>query len=219
MLRAVIDAVPSAFICVDEAGRIEFCNAEARKLSVIECDELYGLVVSEALPLMKPRIELVRRAIESRRIQTENDVTATVNGVTRLYKITVFPRPAPSEGCRDRALIRADEITDTKSIEAVFQPPEGVVPDPDPVASVAHEINNYLAAILQNVQVIRNRIVEDIPKNRRAAEECGTTLEKVKAYIEKRDIVPMINAVIDSSLRAAKSVSAIVRGGRKNGPR
>jgi len=44
-------------------------------------------------------------------------------------------------------------------------------------AGMAHEINNPLAGMLQNVQGMRNRMVDDIPRNKQAAEACGLDSE------------------------------------------
>ncbi len=48
-------------------------------------------------------------------------------------------------------------------------------------AGMAHEINTPLAGMLQNVQVMKYRMSEELPQNKTTAEECGTSLKKTIA--------------------------------------
>ena len=74
-------------------------------------------------------------------------------------------------------------------------------------AGMAHEINNPLAGIMQNIQVIKNRLSPDLSKNRPIAEQCGTTMEIIGEYAEERHILSMIDSIIESGKRAAKIVN------------
>jgi len=82
-------------------------------------------------------------------------------------------------------------------------------------AGMAHEINNPLAGIMQNIQVIKNRLSPDLSKNRPIAEQCGTTMEIIGEYAEKRRILSMIDSVIESGKRAAKIVNNMLSFSRK----
>lgn len=83
-------------------------------------------------------------------------------------------------------------------------------------AGMAHEINNPLAGILQNVQVIQNRLKENLPKNKQSARELGLTLEGIQAYMEKREIYKMLDSVMDAGKRAAVIVSNMLSFSRKS---
>jgi len=52
-------------------------------------------------------------------------------------------------------------------------------------AGMAHEINNPLAGILQNAQVIQNRLKTNLPKNIQVAKELGMELSDLQAYMKK----------------------------------
>ncbi len=71
---------------------------------------------------------------------------------------------------------------------------------------MAHEINNPLAGMLQNAQVVLRRTLTDLPANREAAEQCGTTLETIRTYMTLRDIPNMLASIRTSGRRAAKTV-------------
>ena len=83
-------------------------------------------------------------------------------------------------------------------------------------AGMAHEINNPLAGILQNLQVIKNRTTKDIKPNQKAAESLDVSFEDVKAYLGKRDIFPRLDAIEDSAVRAAHIVENILSFSRKS---
>jgi len=83
-------------------------------------------------------------------------------------------------------------------------------------AGMAHEINNPLAGILQNSQVLKKRLFSDIEANKRAARECGIPLEKIREYLEERDADFMIDAVMSSGERASRIVNNMLSFSRKS---
>ncbi|MCD4721501.1 MAG: HAMP domain-containing protein [Desulfobacula sp.] len=83
-------------------------------------------------------------------------------------------------------------------------------------AGMAHEINNPLAGILQNAQVIQNRLKKKLPANVSVASELGLDLDDIQAYMEKRDIYKMINSVMDAGKRAAAIVANMLSFSRKS---
>ncbi|MBA3010495.1 MAG: HAMP domain-containing protein [Proteobacteria bacterium] len=83
-------------------------------------------------------------------------------------------------------------------------------------AGMAHEINNPLAGILQNSQVIRNRLKTKLPANISAAREIGIDLDDLEIYMERRDIYKMIDSVLDAGKRAASIVSNMLSFSRKS---
>jgi hypothetical protein len=63
---------------------------------------------------------------------------------------------------------------------------------------MAHQINNPLAGILANLQVMRMRMLSDMPDNITAAESCGVDLKNVWAYMGQRGILQKIEAIDQS---------------------
>ncbi len=83
-------------------------------------------------------------------------------------------------------------------------------------AGMAHEINNSLAGIIQNVQVLKNRMSNNLLKNEQAAEECGTTIDSIEAYMDRRGMFSMIDMIMESEKRAAKIVYDMLSFSRKS---
>ncbi len=83
-------------------------------------------------------------------------------------------------------------------------------------AGMAHEINNPLAGILQNVQLISSRLTDDLPANRRAAEEAGLEFEAINAYMAKRGLPQKFESVMHDGRRAAEIVDNMLSFSRKS---
>ncbi len=83
---------------------------------------------------------------------------------------------------------------------------------------MAHELNNPLAGMLQNAQVIQNRIATELVKNRDAAEQCGIRMDALGRYLEKRGIVKMLELILEAGGRAASIVDNLLSFSRDSGP-
>ncbi len=83
-------------------------------------------------------------------------------------------------------------------------------------AGMAHEINNPLAGVLQNAQVIQNRLHNKLKKNESAARALGLEFNDIQAYMEKREIYKMLDSILDAGRRAAAIVSNMLSFCRKS---
>jgi signal transduction histidine kinase len=82
-------------------------------------------------------------------------------------------------------------------------------------AGMAHEINNPLAGILQNIQVIESRLLGQLPKNTSAAADCSLDMTAFNCYLKARHIPEMLASVSDSGRRAARIVDNMLSFARK----
>ncbi|MBN2718554.1 MAG: PAS domain-containing protein [Deltaproteobacteria bacterium] len=71
---------------------------------------------------------------------------------------------------------------------------------------MAHEINNPLAAIGQNMQLILQRLLMNTERNQRIAMESGTTLDAIERYVDAQQISEKFDAVLTGNLRVGKIV-------------
>jgi signal transduction histidine kinase len=83
-------------------------------------------------------------------------------------------------------------------------------------AGMAHEINNPLAGIMQNIQVMQNRLSSDLPKNHEVAQQCGTSMAAIQAYMQGRNMHEMMALILESGIRAAKIVENMLSFSRKS---
>ncbi|MFC2140664.1 ATP-binding protein, partial [Acidobacteriota bacterium] len=113
-------------------------------------------------------------------------------------------------------LSSGEDITESKQARELMIQTEKMMTVAGLAAGMAHEINNPLAGILQSIQVVKNRILSDIPANRQAARECGTSIEVVSAYLKKRKISDLLTTVKECGQRAANIVENMLSFSRKS---
>ena len=82
-------------------------------------------------------------------------------------------------------------------------------------AGMAHEINNPIGIIIQNLQNIESRLSVDSVVNLDVAEKLGISLPLVRAYLEKRSIFMLMTKMYNAGERAAKIVTNVLKFSRK----
>jgi len=83
-------------------------------------------------------------------------------------------------------------------------------------AGMAHEINNPVGIIIQNLQNIERRLSDDLPDNLEVAEALGISLPLLRAYLEKRSIFSLLGKMYKAGERTTKIVANILQFSRKS---
>ncbi|MFH1999326.1 MAG: ATP-binding protein [Planctomycetota bacterium] len=214
LLRNIIDSMPSMMVGVDGKGRVTQWNHKAEEVVGITAEQAEGRPLEEVLPEMKAEVGKIRLAIQGRKIQTSLNKISEYGGELRYSDVTIYP--LVSNGI-DGAVIRVDDVTERVRMEEMMIQSEKMISVGGLAAGMAHEINNPLAGILQNVQVMRNRLVDKLPANVRDAEKCGISVEAVNQYMEMRGILEMLENIMQSGSRAAHIVDNMLSFSRKGG--
>lgn len=213
LLSNIINSMPSILVGVDKNGLVTQWNLEAEKSTGISSEKAQGSPLEKVFPQMTNEITRIHDAIAQRLPQRKSKIPFKKEKEVRFADITVYPLIANGvEG----AVIRIDDITDQVRMEEMMIQSEKMMSVGGLAAGMAHEINNPLAGILQNIQVMRNRFSSTLAKNQSTAIECGANMETITAYMEKRGIFPMMEAIMESGQRASQIVDNMLSFSRKS---
>ena len=212
LLTNIVNSMPSILIGVGPDMTVIQWNREAEAVTGLPANRVEGRPLGEVLPDLADDESLIRRAIQELQPLYVRKRPKEVDGRTRYADITIYPLTG---GDLVGAVIRIDDATERVRIEEMMIQSEKMLSVGGLAAGMAHEINNPLAGILQNMYVIQNRLSRDLAKNQRVAKECGTTMATIEAYLIKRSVAPMLNAVFESGRRAAQIVDNMLSFSRK----
>ncbi|MBE1424290.1 PAS domain S-box-containing protein [Desulfomicrobium macestii] len=213
-IRNILDSMPSILVSVDVDGRITQWNQQAVLKTGVSVEAAMGRQVTDVFPGAPVSMEQIRAAVNTNlpvkipKVPRKNE-----DVVVEYVDVTVYPLMTNDV---QGAVIRIDDATERVRLEEMLIQSEKMISVGGLAAGMAHEINNPLAGILQNGQVIRNRISPELPANRKLAEELGTDMELISTYFERRGCLRMMDSIMDSGLRAARIVENMLSFSRKN---
>ncbi len=212
-VKNIVDSMPSMLIGVDVDGQVTQWNMQAAKVTGISADKAQGRLLKDVVPQMAIEVERIRRAISIREPEKELRKAINIDGEVHFSDVAIYPLVANGVA---GAVIRVDDVTESVRLQEMMIQSEKMLSIGGLAAGMAHEINNPLAGILQNLQVTQNRFKPEMPKNTRIAVECGTDMDAIDRYLQKRDIYTMLDAVRESGMRAAKIVDNMLSFSRKS---
>ncbi|MDX2494217.1 MAG: PAS domain S-box protein, partial [Desulfuromusa sp.] len=207
-LQNIIDSMPSVLICVDINMKITLWNKRAELESVLTAEEAKGLSMTDVCRLFEPTAyipklsETIRNRKPTRLLKVESTKKAK-DGNSRYFDILIYPL---SLTAASGAVIHIDDVTERLRLEEMMVRSEKMQSIGGLAAGLAHEINNPLAVILQNVQVLSRRLSPDLSKNREIAQDLGTTIETIVEYTRLRGGEKMLHSIANAGQRAAKIV-------------
>ncbi|MCP4605044.1 MAG: PAS domain S-box protein [Proteobacteria bacterium] len=216
LLSNIVNSMPSILIAVDHKEKVNQWNREAERVTGIRAEEAQGRLLTEVFPQLEGEMEKVRQAINDYKPLKQEKMTREREGIVRNLEVTIYPLIADGG---DGAVIRIDDVTERVRIEEMMIQSEKMLSVGGLAAGTAHEINNPLAGIIQNVQVMEQRLTKNLPGNISAAKKAGINLSSIKKYMEIRGIFSTLEDIKNSGNRAGKIVENMLSFSRKSDAR
>jgi PAS domain S-box-containing protein len=213
LLDDIVNSMPSILIGVDPDRQVTRWNKKAVQSTGINEKDAVGKRLEEVFPKLIREGDNVSEAIRLKQFLKDELMANPTDDETRLWSVTVYPLTGcDSEG----GVIRIDDVTERVRMESMMIHSEKMLSVGGLAAGMAHELNNPLAGILHNIQVMSNRFKSHLPKNIRVAKECGIAMEDIENYMKKRGIMEMMAHITDSGRRAAQIVDNLLTFSRDN---
>ncbi|MBN1295540.1 cache domain-containing protein [bacterium] len=212
-MKNAIDTMPSLLLAVNQNGFVTLWNRECAVRSGIDEEHALGRECGHLIPALNRFIPELRSVFNTQIPFSITRQKMIFFKEIRSYDVSIFPLVDP---LNPTAVIRIDDVTERVQIEEMMIQSEKMVSVGRLAAGMAHEINNPLAGILQNTQVLRNRFSAEIQKNVETADKIGMDFNQLQQYLSARSIPDMIEAILTSGRRASTIVKNMLSFSRKS---
>jgi two-component system NtrC family sensor kinase len=201
-LQSMINSMPSIIIGVTATAEVTHWNAAAENTFEIFSNDALGQNIITLLPHFPVTVQTIRTAIrEGEPFSTQHVQQGEEQ--KRYFEITIYPLISRTQ---QGAVIRIDDVTFKVTIENRMIQNEKMYSLGEVAAGIAHEINNPLSVILQNVQNIVRRIDINFPINQTRAQQLNVDLTQVRTYLSQSEILQMLDAIREAGERSAAIV-------------
>ncbi len=214
-LHNIINSMPSILIGVNKNGTVTQWNYQAELETGIKASDAKDKNLADVFPRFSGYMSRIQESIRLNRIKTLLKQPYSNGKETRYEDIIIYP--LITNGVDD-VVIRLDDITAQVRLEEMVAQSDKMLSIGGVAAGMAHEINNPLAGMMQNAQVVYKRLSLDIPANENAALELGLSMKDIRAYMEKRDIYHTLDRINEAGGRAATIIKNMLGFARKSAP-
>ncbi len=202
-LQSMINSMPSIIIGVTAAGEVTHWNAAAENTFEIFSNEALGRKITNLLPLFPVTLHAIKNSIRTGEPHSIQHTQSDEEEKKRYFEITIYPLISSTQ---QGAVIRVDDVTLKVTIENLMIQNEKMYSLGEVAAGIAHEINNPLSVILQNVQNIVRRTDTSFAINHTRANELGIDFNQVDHYLQTREIPQMLDSIREAGERSATIV-------------
>lgn len=202
-LQSMINSMPSIIIGVTAAGEVTHWNAAAENTFEIFSNEALGRKITDLLPLFPVTLNAIKSSIRNGEPHAIQHAQSDEEEQKRYFEITIYPLISRAQ---QGAVIRVDDVTVKVTIENLMIQNEKMYSLGEVAAGIAHEINNPLSVILQNVQNIVRRTDSQFPINQTRAYELGIDFEQINRYLQAREVPQMLDSIREAGERSATIV-------------
>lgn len=210
-LNSIINSMPSALIAIDKDLKVTQWNQEATRLSGTHSNDAIGQTAQLAFPMLQKHVDWIAEVWNENNTRTLHNIEEHIEEQLRLFDIVVYPL---KNTATPSAVIRVDDVTEKIQLEEAIVQSDKIMSLGGMAAGMAHEINNPISAIVQNVQNIQRRINPELSANQTQAEKNQVDLVAMNQYLKDRRILSFLNHISESGLRASRLVANMLQFSR-----
>ena len=230
-LAEIIELLPDAAWAIDAGGTVIAWNRAIEELTGVQAREMVGLdrfaysvpFYGERRPILvdvaiapNPEQELKYDSFSRKGSTVEAEIYIPHFGENGLY---LWARARPlldGSGQVIGAIETLRDVTEKRRLQEVMMQTEKMLTVGGLAAGMAHEINNPLAAILQNSQNLQRRLSPGLAANDRAAAEFSLDFEAMQCYLKQRGIFELLEVVEAAGTRISGVVDKMMFFSHKN---
>ncbi len=202
-LADILDSLPSIVLGVDHRGTVTQWN----KLADMESDVADAAPEERRLerlfPMLVPKMAWIQKAMTNRQPLEITRIPHSRGDATSFYNVSIIPLNNTAES---DTVIRIDDITEEIRIEQMLVQSEKLLSVGGLAAGMAHEINNPLFGIIQIARFVQEKLDTQTNENQAAARRLGIPPDKLRVYLEERNIPELIDSIRDAGDRASTIV-------------
>jgi two-component system NtrC family sensor kinase len=202
-LQSMINSMPSIIIGVTADAEVTHWNAAAENTFEIFSNDALGQNITTLLPRIPVTLQTINTTIREGEPFSTQHVQQHDDEKNRYFEITIYPLISRTQ---QGAVIRIDDVTFKVTIENLMIQNEKMYSLGEVAAGIAHEINNPLSVILQNVQNIVRRTDTSFAINQTRAQQLEVDLTQVQHYLDTSDIPQMLDSIREAGERSASIV-------------
>lgn len=209
----IIETLPSAIIVVDGEMRIELMNRMAEDFCGLLLSQAKGVSVFQILANFEDELRAIPEILFRKAPYSRERIAVTRGFENSFYDLQIYPVKSSEAS---RAVIRFEDVTEKVRMQEALIQSEKMLMVGGLAAGTAHELNNPLAAIIQNAQNIDRRTSPDIPANLQAAIDVGTDLATIRSYLDKRGVTGFIASIREGGARASRIIANMLQFSRSS---
>jgi len=214
--RLYISRLPIACILWGTDFKVLSWNPAAERIFGFTAGEALGKTAKE---LIVPEwVHLTADAIWSALLERNLYASSVNENITKDRRVVVCDWTntpiCNSQGEVTAVLSMAQDVTERKRAEAVMIQTEKMSMVAAMAAGMAHEVNNPLGIIAQDLQNLERRLSPALAANCKVAGELGLDLELVEQYLAGRDIHSYVTSMRTAVKRASVIISNMLQFSR-----
>ncbi|WP_237445185.1 two-component system sensor histidine kinase NtrB [Sinobacterium norvegicum] len=213
-LHSILNSMPSMLIGITDEGAITHWNNQAEQSTGVCSSSALGKDIHQTYPELPLSPARLREIIANGDSKSFESIQHGKGSLAAYQDIVIYP--LQGEHQVNGAVIRIDDVTVRVNLENMMMQHEKMKSLGELAAGLAHELNNPLGAILQNLQTVERRLQTGLTANQQCADQVGISLGDLNHYMANRDIPLLLNHIREAGNRASQIISNMLEFSRSN---